>query len=413
MRIQTAVCVVLFVGFLAALAVQTAFHPVQEPFLYGVFKQLQQPSLSLASWWDGRFQRQVQGTEQAEGWMDRHVGFRSVWIKTEGQINFSLFREIPTTANPQGIILGKDNWLYEQDYIDDFLGLDAAPLKYLQQFAADLKSLQDDLEQRNVTMLLVISPSKAAHYPEYLPDWIVRQREILHQHEPGWKSNYDLLRPMLDRQGVHCVDAVKRFREEKQRQQDSRQDYRLFARGGTHWSCYGASLVTVEILQRLKELSGKDLLQLQCRGVSVDCQTTGTDNDLGSVLNIWTPWVTKGPTPHPHLLGRPGTWSPDVLWVGNSFSDALTELMDMYRVYRRRDTLFNFLRRTTYPEGKTRPIDRANFDWQHELLTRDVVVIEVNEAQLSEVGYGFVRGALEFFRKQPTAPHGFPCEDTT
>jgi len=400
MRIQTAVCVVLFVGFLAAVAVQTVFQPLPESFLYGVFEPIEEPLLSLDSWWDGRFQRQVQGTEQTEGWIDRRVGFRSAWIKTDGQINFSLFREIPTTANPQQILLGKDNWLYEKDYIDNYLGLDAAPQGQLQQFAADLRSLQDELRRRGITMLLVISPSKATHYPEYLPDWIVHQGDALRRRDPDQKSNYEVLRPLLEQQGIHCVDAVERFREEREKQRRAGQEYRLFPRGGTHWSHYGASLIVAEMLKRLKGLTGKDLLQLRCEEVSVDCLTTGTDNDLGSVLNIWTPWVTKGPTPHPHLLGTPGTWSPDVLWVGDSFSDALTELMDKYRVYRRRDSLFLFLRKITYPEGKTSPVDKASFDWQQELLTRDVVIIEINEAQLSDRAYGFVQAALVFLRGQ-------------
>jgi len=400
MRIQTAVCVVLFVGFLAAVAVQTMFQRLPESFLYGVFKPIEEPALSLESWWDGRFQRQVQGTEQTEGWIDRRVGFRSAWIKTDGQINFSLFREIPTTANPQQIFLGKDNWLYEKDHIDNYLGLDAVPVGQFQQFAADLRSLQDELEQREITMLLVISPSKATHYPEYLPDWIVRERHMLRRHDTDRKSNYEVLRPLLDQEGVHYVDAVQRFREEREKQRQARQEYRLFPRGGTHWSHYGASLVVAEMLERLKELTGKDLLQLRCEAPSVDCQTTGTDNDLGDMLSIWTPWVTKGPTPHPHLLGTPGTWSPDVLWVGDSFSNALTELMDKYQVYRRRDMLFMFLRKTTYPGQKTYPVDKAKFDWQQELSRRDVVIIEINEAQLSDLAHGFVQGALVFLRGQ-------------
>ncbi len=399
-RIQYAVCVVVFVGLLAAVGVQTAFHPLPEPRLHGVVKSIDRPVLGFKAWWDGRFQRQVQGTEQTEGWLDRHVGFRSVWIKTDNQISFSLFREIPVTVNPQKIYLGKDNWLYEEDYVDNYLGVDVAPRELFRRFAADLRALQDELGRRNVTMLLVISPSKATHYPEHLPDWIVRERDLLRRHDPDRASNYELLSPLLQQQGVHCVDAVARFHQEREQQEKAGQEYRLFPRGGTHWSYYGASLIATEILQRLRELTGKDLVQLGCQGVSVDCKTTGTDNDLGDMLNLWTPWVTKGPTPHPDLVAAAGDFRPDVLWVGDSFSNTLTELMDRYGVYRRRDLLFMFGQRITYPGGQTQPVDRAAFDWQQELLTRDVVIVEINEAQLYRRAYGFVSGALEFFRSQ-------------
>lgn len=406
MKIQTTICVVLFVGFLAAVGVQTAFHPLREMHLHGVVKPVEEPVLSLKSWWDGRFQQQVQGREQTqgqsqiEGWIDRHVGFRPVWIKTDSQINFSLFREIPATDNPQQIYLGKDNWLYEEDDIDNYLHLDVLPPERFRKFAADVKILQDELQRRDITMLLLISPSKATHYPEYLPNWIVRQRDELHRQYPERQYNYEVLMPLLHEEGVNCVDATKRFRQQRVEQREAGQEYRLFTRGGTHWSHYGASLIVAEMLQRLKELTGNELAELRCRRVSVDNTTTGTDNDLGAVLNLWAPWVTEGPTPHPHILGKPGEWRPDVLWVGSSFSDTLTELMDKYRVCRRRDSLYAFLRRTVYPGGKIYPVDRAKFDWQEELLTREVVIIEIDEAELSGLAYGFVKGAVAFLRSE-------------
>lgn len=485
MRIQTAVCVLLFVGFLAAVEVQTALHLLRpelalpEPRLGGVVKPIPRPVFSLKSWWDGRFQEQVEGQGQTEkgepreGWIDRHVGFRSVWIKTDNQINFSLFRELPTHAGPQPITLGKDNWLYEDDYVNSFIGFEVVPKRHLQQYASYLKELQDDLQKRNITMLLVVSPSKAAHYPEYLPDWTLRRYflftlgpelqnelgsgaispglrlefadrgiplsedawvwiaeagrqwlvtsqsdvytmtkaeeglDVFCQHDPHQKLNYDVLMPLLDREGVNYVDAVKLFRQQKK----AHPEYRLFPRGGTHWTYYGAGLVAAKMLARLKEMTGKDIVQFTCESVTVDCHTTGTDNDLGDVLNIWTPWVTKGPTPHPRIVSTGGQWKPNVLWVGDSFSWTLTELMDTHRVYSRRDMLFAFGRKYSYPQdeskqpaGADQPIDaaafRAAFDWPRELAGRDILILETNEARLSELGYYFLEWALVYFRSQ-------------
>ncbi|MHC4178780.1 MAG: alginate O-acetyltransferase AlgX-related protein [Planctomycetota bacterium] len=389
MRIQTGICVVLFVSFLAAVGWQTAFHGLPEPHLEGMFLPVEEPKFSLASWWNGTFQKQVQGTEQQEGWeqkegwIDRHVGFRSVWIKTDNQINFSLFRQVPTTPNPQQIILGKDNWLYESGYVDSFLGLERATDAALERFAADMKEHQDALERQNIAFLLVISPSKAAHYPEYLPGWLWRERETIRPHERDKRSDYERLMPLLEEQGIHCVDAVALFRREK----EARPDYRLFARGGNHWTYYGASLVVGQMLARLKELTGRDLRQVSCESVTVDCHTTGTDNDLGDVLNLWTPWVTKGPTPHPHLAATGGKWKPNVLCIGDSFSDTLTYVMDSLRVYRRRDTLFLMLMKKMYPEGIIVPIDSPESGWWAETQGRDIVIVEFNEAQLAEPSY--------------------------
>lgn len=472
MKIQAAIGVVLFVGLLAVIEVQTGFyllrkrHLLPEPALHGVVEPIPKPALSLESWWDGRFQRQVQGSGGAEGWIDRHVGLRPVWIKTDNQINFSLFREIPRHAGPQDITLGKNNWLYEEDYVTSFIGREIAPDKQLRQYASDLRQLQDELKRRGITMLLVISPSKAIHYPEYLPDWILCRRllfstdprfqgaldggvispelrrrfadhrislsedaslwvaergsqwlitdrsdvytvvneatrlDVYCQHDPREKLNYDRLMPLLKQQRVDCVDAARLFRQQKR----TYPQYRLFPRGGTHWTYYGAGLVAAEMLARLKGLTGKDLVQFTCDAVTVDCRTTGTDNDLGDVLNLWTPWVTKGPTPHPRIVSTGGQWRPNVLWVGDSFSWTLTELMDTHRVYRRRDMLFVFGRKMTYPEGRSYPIDPGTFDWPRELADRDILIIETNEARLSELAYYFVDWAMMFFRGQRAEP---------
>jgi hypothetical protein len=252
-------------------------------------------------------------------------------------------------------------------------------------------------------LFVILSPSKVTHCPEHLPDWAIRQQEVSRRMYPHRKADHEILAPLLAEADINCIDAVTWFHGLKQeQQQNSLPEYRLFTKGGVHWSLYGGHLVTIRLLDRLKELTGEDLTTLRCWKVSVDYETLSTDNDLGDVLNIWTPWVTKGPTAHCHIMGTPGQWQPDVLWVGSSFSYTLTDLLDLYHVYRQRDTLFMFGRRVSFPSGQAGPVHRANFDWERELLGRDLLIIEINEAQMSDPGFGFVERALEFFDAQET-----------
>lgn len=405
MKNQLIACVLTYVGFLLVLGFQTVVPVIPEPGLYGVVTPAETPSLSVTSLWDGSFQKEVEGAEGTTGWIDRHAGLRSVWIKTDNQINYSVFRTPSSANNPQEILLGKDNWLYERgvndEYINNYLGLGLRSSEELHQLAVSLRRLQDELDRRGIVFLVVVSPSKHSLYPEYLPQWVHRQREVLDRKYPGRKSNYEVLRPMLDEQGVRWIDAVARFREEKRNQEEAGQEYRLFPRGGTHWSHYGASLIAETMLARLKELTGKDLMQLSGWKVSVDCHPVGTDNDLGDVLNLWTTSISKGPTPHAYVMGTPGRWKPDVLWVGTSFSFTLTDLMDLFQVYRRRETLFMFARRLTYPGHGDNLLKNVPFDWSKELLPRDIIILEMNEAPAREFDNGFAAAALEFLDSQP------------
>jgi alginate O-acetyltransferase complex protein AlgJ len=429
MKTQYMLCVVFFVVFLTTVTIQTALHSLPEPILHGVFNPAEKPVLTLQSWFSGRFQQQVQGAEKIEEdmseelsermaarmaerekgimeeaqeaacWFNERLGFRSFWIKTDNQVNFSVFHEIHRNTNSRSIVPGKDNWLYQGGVINNLLGFSTASTEQLEQFAVDLERLQEELQQRGVTMLVVVSPSKAVHYPEYLPDWVWPLRDKLRRQGIREKSDYEIFGPSLDREGVNWVDAPMRFRQERTQQQATGEEYRLFPQGGTHWSHYGASLVSAEILDRLEELTGKDLTNLIFKRVFVDRETTGTDNDLGDLMNTWTPWVFKGPTPHALIVRDPGPWRPTILWLGKSHSEMLIVALDPYEIYKQCDYLFYFRWRYIWPDPDHHRyrIDRDRFDWQKEFQSHDVVIIELNEAQLDGLAHGFVEGALNFF----------------
>jgi hypothetical protein len=381
-RIQAATCVVLFVGFLAAVQLQTVFHAVREPAVHGVVEKTGKPALGARSWLDGRLQQEV------EHWYSTRVGFRAAWVRTDNQINFSLFRE----AEDAKVLVGQGNWLYAGDRECFLKGCVPLSEEYLRHVVCDLKSLQDALEQRHIAFLLVITPIKEVHYGEHLPDW------VLHRHRPREFSNYSKLMPLVKRYGVHYVDGVERFREEKRRQSCP-----LFTPGGAHWTEYGASLVLEEIFKRLRELTGKNLANVECESVVVDENTTDWDNELGELINIWTPWVSVGPTPHLRLARRATgkEYLPNVLWVGTSFSLRLFEMADANRLYRRRDFLFYYGKRFSYP-GEVSPPNATNeFERKTDLLSRDAVIVEAMEDLGDGIDYGFAGEALEFLRSRP------------
>jgi hypothetical protein len=383
MKIHASICCVLFVGVLLATLVQTLFHALPEPALDGESIEVRITRPSPASWLSGRFQDEV------EDWLPRHVGFRAVWVRTDNQIEFSLFREIRGV----NVVLGKDNWLYSGDHESLYQGWKSLSDEELAGKARDLKDLQDGLQRRGITFLFVLSPTKAAHYPEQLPDWVVRECH------PEEFSNHRSLVPLLDRYGVHYVDAVQRFHDEK-----SRRPYLLFPRGGMHWSHFGASLVLEEMLERLEQLTGKDLVNLKCLSVLVDDEPQGADNDLSKLLNTWTPRATVGPTPHPQLarFADGNEHHPRILWIGSSFSLTLLKLMEFQDVYEDCKFLAYYRRGFRNPGEPGPAIDDKHFSLQSELLSRDIVILEANENEVDRPDYpdyGFLEEALEILQE--------------
>lgn len=109
---------VLFIGFLEIVGITSFYLPLRISPLHGVFEQAATPTPTTRSWLSGAFQK------EAERWIDEHIGFKAWFVKTDNQLNHWLFRENHQKTG-SNIILGKNDHLYEQAYIDAWLGRDS------------------------------------------------------------------------------------------------------------------------------------------------------------------------------------------------------------------------------------------------------------------------------------------------
>lgn len=376
---------VLFVVLLWLPVLQRASKLFPEPSLFGVEQKAKKPELSLRTWLSGGFQ------EAYDRYFTERVGLRGYLVRTYNQFNFSLFRELPKKEGTR-IVVGRDNWLYERDYLETYNEPCRKRPEKLERIVRGVKRLQDELGERGVAFLLVLAPSKVEVYPEYLPAGLLA---------PGRGerlSAYDRMRPLLEEAGVNLVDAVALFKTWK-----PVKPHPLFSRGGVHWNYYSAGLVVEEIVRRLEELTGRDLVNLSVRGVEVDYTAHGTDNDIGDLLNLWKSRSMIGPQVHPvfdRQAGR-GAHRLDLLFVGDSFVRTLAEIMDAEGVQERCDIFFYFKRRFAFPGDREEKLSRRRLDWTKEVLSRDAVIIEINEHWMPDIGFGFVEAALEAFSAAP------------
>lgn len=370
----------VFSLFLALPLVQQATRLPLDCPLAGVEPSAARPAVGFSAWWNGTLQAEF------DAWLNRHIGFRGLLVRTANQINFTLYGELPSHGGTQ-MLMGRDGMLFEKPYVDAY---NADGKKHRGNFpliSASTRRLQDRLARDGIAFLLVIAPSKAEIYPEFLP----AEADVAGR--PARRSNYQHFVEFLRRDGVNLVDAHELFLRWKAEPGTPR----LFADGGTHWNEYGAARVVEEIVRRLRELTGKDLPAVKIAGAVVNRTIVGEDNDLGELANLWSGRQLAGPQVHPVVETQAGGYLPDVLFVGDSFGTTLTGFMDRHRLYRRRDTLHYYGRRFSYPVETDCPLDKAQFDLLAELRGRDAVVIEVAEYWLPRVGFGFVRDALNAY----------------
>ena len=354
--------------------------------LAGVETTAARPAVGARAWWDGTMQPDF------DAWLGQRVGLRGLLVRTANQIRFTLFRELPKRSGTQ-VLLGRAGMLYEKVYVDAYSRGGHRPGWELRNISSSTKRLQDRLAQDGIALLLVIAPSKAEIYPEFLPP----EADVAGR--PGRRSNYDHFIEFLRRDGVNVVDAHELFLRWKAEPGAPL----LFAKGGTHWNEYGAARIVAELTGRLRELTGKDLPTVAIVGAVTNRTIVGEDNDLGELANLWSGRPLAGPQVHPVAEVRPGSHLPDLLFIGDSFVFTLTNFMDRHGLYRKRNTYYYYNREYFWPVAPNAPLDKRSLDLLAELEGRDAVVIEVGEYWLPRVGFGFVRDLLKAYDRRDAA----------
>ena len=374
------VAAILFSLVLALPLVQMATGFPPDYPLAGVETTATRPATGWAAWWNGTLQPDF------DGWINQRIGLRGWLVRTANQLNYVLFRELPRRSGTQ-VLLGRDGMLYEKVYVDAYNQSGHRLGKELRNISASTKRLQDRLAADGIAFLLVIAPSKAEIYPEFLPP----EADVAGR--PTRRSNYENFVKYLRADGVNLVDAHELFLQWK----TAPGAPRLFANGGTHWNEYGAARVVAEIARRLRAATGKDLPTVEIVGAATNRTIVGEDNDLGELVNLWSGRPLAGPQVHPVVDVRPGAHLPDVLFVGDSFVFTLTNFMDRHGLYRKRNTYYYYNREYFWPAAPNAPLDKRQLDLLAEVRGRDAVVIEVGEYWLPRVGFGFVRDMLRAY----------------
>lgn len=135
------------------------------------------------------------------------IGFREPLIRVYNQYLWDCHHQ----TNVESILVGKQHYLYNTDFVDDFLGLhwqnyapDFTTLhNNLRLEASRLKKVQDILAEYGKTLFVILEPSKVRVYPEYLPDRITPPENNL--------TAADLYPVLFDSLGVNYINT-KRLR---------------------------------------------------------------------------------------------------------------------------------------------------------------------------------------------------------
>ena len=102
------------IGLLLIPIIQQQTKLIRIGELKGAFTKFESHPLSLKTWLNGSY------AKNQEKYLNQNFGFRNLFVRLYNQFQYTIFNE----AKANGVIIGKDGYLYEENYILAHLGTD-------------------------------------------------------------------------------------------------------------------------------------------------------------------------------------------------------------------------------------------------------------------------------------------------
>jgi hypothetical protein len=254
--------------------------------------------LNLNAWWDGSYQ------EQKNLYLNDNTGFRPDMVRLNNEIDYRLFGKLHARL----VVAGKNNYLYEQGYLDEYTGLEYKSDSTLLSGLVWMKKIQDTLERLGKTVVFVEAASKAWYYPQYAPDGYRYQR---------WRGTTTYTRhvQLMDSLGIHHIDMNRWFAAQRK---DSITN-KLFSRTGTHWTVYGSLLVADSLSHYLAQRTGKVFPRLKINRYDYADTARGTDDDIAKGLNLLQKWPQERLCYPDYTFTQPDSPGRKIIFIGDSF----------------------------------------------------------------------------------------------
>ena len=349
----------------------TGVYPERE--LSGDFIRAGKPELSLNSWYSGVYQADM------NDFIDENIGLHNTLVRLNNQLDFTLFGIVKA----EGVVKGKDNYLFEYDYIRGKLGLDFTGERFIEEKLRRMKFLQEHLEEEYGTVLaLVLEPSKARFFPGKLPEE--------HKGKPAGSTNYGTYKRLAEQLGVNLLDFNEYYLEMK-----DTASYPLYPPYGIHWSLYGMTFCADSILRYIDDNWPHPL-----NGYSYDFYTSSvperTDNDVEKALNLLFP-LPSPELAYPSYEFTDGAveQKPNVLVVADSYYFNIFNTGIPENIFN--NQAFWYFNARVYPDYYYSPTLVEDVDLKKETEKQDFIFLMVTERFLHRFDWHFIDNLYDVY----------------
>ncbi|MDC3252709.1 hypothetical protein OAU25_00480 [Crocinitomicaceae bacterium] len=359
-------------------ALQQYFNFRDERPLNGVIETEQFTPFSWSAWHSGKYQ-----TTNA-AYLNTTFGFRSEFIRLNNQRHYWFFNR----ARANSVVVGKESYLYEQNYIKAFGGVDFIGADAIEEKSKKLKFIQERLKENGTDLYVLFAPGKGSYCSEYIPN---KWKDKFNKHGT---TNYKSYRNAFDRKKINYIDFNAWFLEMKETT-----PYPLFGKAGIHWSKYGEFLAADSLLQKIGDIRNAPMPDLVLDQITVEEKNRSGDYDIGEGMNLLfdLPTFPMG-YPQFHWDWDTSQTQQIVTFVADSY------FWGMFNYGFSRDLFgdgeFWYYNHLIYPDSYQSTLEVHSINIREKAEENDVIILLSTDANLYKFAFGFIDELYEAYQQE-------------
>ena len=361
------------IGVLFIPMVQHKFRFFEEKPLHGAFDLSSKPALTKDGWFSGKYQ------EQQEKYIGEHTGFYPSWVRLYNQWNYSFFDAVSAS----GVIVGKENYLFEENYILAYYGSDFVGEEKIKETTRQLKLVQDTLRKKGIDLVVLLAPGKASYAPEFIP-------KKYRSYKKG-TTNIAIYQSEFKKQDIAHMDMHSWFGIMK-----PTTEHPLFSKTGIHWTAYGQFLVADSMIKVVSKSTKRAIPQYVLEKIELSDVPMLDDDDIKNGMNLmYDVRDLRLAYPKFHPSREPKKEDPKVLVIADSFYWGMFNSNLSHWFFN--DGEFWYYNEQIYPNSYTKETLTKDQDLNKKLEENKVVFIICTDANLPRLGFGFIERAYELY----------------
>ncbi len=150
-------------------------------------------------------------------YFENHFAFRNEMIDINSNININLFNDAPI----QKVISGKEGWIFYNETLDDYQGLNLLTEREINCIINNLQLMSNYVTSKGIQFVVTVPPNKNSLYGQYMPDRYLQAES----------KNIDLFHSKLAQSNIQYTNLFDLF---------GNSDEIYYFKRDSHWTNEGA-----------------------------------------------------------------------------------------------------------------------------------------------------------------------------